>query len=159
MVEYVVRGTAIGIGATLLMDVWTIFLCLFFGQPSLGLAPLGRWFWHLRYGRMFHDDIAASEPYRYELLLGWIGHYLVGIVYGIALVWVMGPAWLEQPTFIPAWVFGIVTVGAGWFLLQPGLGIGWAASKLPSANEVRIMNLVAHTAFGAGLYGTAVLLR
>ncbi|MCA0339078.1 MAG: DUF2938 domain-containing protein, partial [Proteobacteria bacterium] len=46
----------------------------------------------------------------------------------------------------------------GWFLLQPGLGIGVAASKLPNANMVRFLNLVAHTVFALGLYGTALLL-
>jgi hypothetical protein len=49
-------------------------------------------------------------------------------------------------------------VGAGWFLLQPGLGIGVAASKLPDAGTVRALNLVAHTVFAAGLYGTALVL-
>ena len=71
----------------------------------------------------------------------------------------MGAGWFAAPTFLPAWILGIVTVGAGWFLLQPGLGIGVAASKLPNANTVRALNLVAHTIFALGLYGTALLLR
>ncbi|PRD42899.1 hypothetical protein C5748_14090 [Phyllobacterium phragmitis] len=53
----------------------------------------------------------------------------------------------------------IVTIGAGWFLLQPGLGLGWAASKLSNAGQVRVRNLVSHTVFGLGLYGTALLIR
>jgi len=71
----------------------------------------------------------------------------------------MGQPWLAAPTFIPAWILGIVTVGAGWFLLQPGLGIGWAASKTANPNKVRVMNLIAHTVFALGLYGTALLIR
>jgi hypothetical protein len=70
-----------------------------------------------------------------------------------------GPTWLAKPTFLPAWIWGIVTVAAGWFLLQPGLGIGWAASKTPNPNKVRAMNLLAHTIFGLGLWLTALLIR
>ena len=122
-------------------------------------GAVGRWFWHLKDGTVFHDDIGKAEPYAGELALGWIGHYAVGILYGVILALVMGAGWFAAPTFLPAWILGIVTVGAGWFLLQPGLGIGVAASKLPNANTVRALNLVAHTIFALGLYGTALLLR
>lgn len=71
----------------------------------------------------------------------------------------MGPGWLAHPTFWPAWIFAIITIAAGWFLLQPGLGVGWAASKTQNPTKVRILGLVAHTVFGIGLYGTALLLE
>ena len=70
-----------------------------------------------------------------------------------------GPAWTREPTFLPAWILGMVTIGAGWFLLQPGMGAGWAASKRANAWQVRFLNVVSHTVFAAGLYGTALLLR
>ncbi len=157
--ELLLKGVAIGIGATVLMDVWAIVLWKVFRQGRPNWAPVGRWFWHLKDGTVFHDDIGKAEPYSGELALGWIGHYAVGILYGVILALVMGAGWFAAPTFLPAWILGIVTVGAGWFLLQPGLGIGVAASKLPNANTVRALNLVAHTIFALGLYGTALLLR
>lgn len=159
MVDILWRGVAIGIGGTVLMDVWAMLLSLLPGQSRPNWGPVGRWFWHLKSGTVFHDTIANAEPYKNEVALGWIGHYAVGILYGLVLAALAGPAWLAAPTFLPAWVVGIVTVGAGWFLLQPGLGIGWAASKLPNANQVRLLNLVAHTVFAAGMYGTALLIR
>ena len=67
--------------------------------------------------------------------------------------------WSAAPTFLPAWILGMVTIGAGWFLLQPGMGAGWAAAKRPNALQIRGLNIVAHTVFAAGLYGTALLLR
>jgi hypothetical protein len=153
------RSVLIGIGATLLMDIWAVILNKVFGLALPNWAKVGRWFWHLREGKVFHDDIAKAPPYEHELALGWIGHYAVGILYGIILVAVMGGGWLAEPTFIPAWILGIVTVGAGWFLLQPGLGIGWAASKLPNAMQVRALNLIGHTVFALGMYGTALIIR
>ena len=114
------RSVAIGIGGTVLMDIWALFLYLVAGQSKPNWGPVGRWFWHLRTGKVFHDTIAKAEPYAHEQALGWISHYAVGIAYGILLVAFTGPAWLAAPTFLPAWIVGIVTIGAGWFLLQPG---------------------------------------
>ncbi len=159
MFELVWRGVIIGIGATMLMDLWAIALYRLFGQSKANWAPVGRWFWHLQYGKVFHDSIADATPYKHELALGWISHYAVGILYGIVLALLAGAAWFAAPTFLPAWILGILTVGAGWFLLQPGLGIGWAASKTPNPTKVRALNLAAHTVFALGLWGTALLIR
>jgi hypothetical protein len=159
MLDVLLRAVAIGIGATVLMDLWAILLNRVFGQARPNWAPVGRWVWHLRDGKVFHDDIGQAAPYRHELALGWAFHYLVGIVYGIILVIVTGPSWLAAPTFLPAFVLGIVTVGAGWFLLAPGMGAGWAASKRPNPMQIRALNLVSHTVFALGLYGTALLSR
>ncbi|MGD9476683.1 DUF2938 domain-containing protein [Shinella sp. G-2] len=156
--DVLAKGVVIGIGATVLMDLWAILLWKAFGQSRPNWAPVGRWFYHLKNGIVFHDDIGKAEPYGQERALGWIGHYAVGIVYGVILALIVGPAWFAAPTFLPAWILGIVTVGAGWFLLQPGLGIGIAASKTPAPGKVRVLNLVSHTVFALGLYGTALLL-
>jgi hypothetical protein len=153
------RAIAIGIGATALMDIWAIFLNKAFAVPRSNWGLAGRWVWHLGQGKVFHEDIADAAPYAHELALGWAFHYFVGIVYGIVLVMVMGSAWLAAPTFLPAFILGIVTVGAGWFLLAPGMGAGWAASKRPNPMQVRALNLVSHTVFALGLYGTALLIR
>ncbi|CDN48630.1 DUF2938 domain-containing protein [Neorhizobium galegae] len=159
MIELLWRGILIGLGATILMDLWAIVLNRVFGQPKANWAPAGRWFWHLQRGKVFHDSIAAAEPYRHELPLGWAGHYAIGILYGVILALIIGQSWFAAPSFIPAWIFGIVTIGAGWFLMQPGLGLGWAASKTPRPNKVRFLNFAAHTVFALGLYGTALLIR
>jgi hypothetical protein len=159
MFDLIWPGVIIGAGATVAMDLWAIVLNTFFGQPKANWAPVGRWFYHLKNGKVFHHSIADAVPYRHELALGWVSHYAVGILYGVILVLITGPAWLAEPTVLPAWIWGIVTVAAGWFLLQPGLGIGWAASKTPNPNKVRVMNLIAHTVFGLGLWLTALLIR
>lgn len=159
MIDIFWRCVVIGIGATVLMDIWALILAAFFGQARANWAPVGRWFWHLKSGKVFHDSIADAPPYSGELALGWIGHYGVGVVYAFLLVLFTGTQWLANPTFLPALIFGIITVGAGWFLLQPGLGLGWAASKTPNPNKVRSLNILAHIVFAVGLYCTALLVR
>ena len=71
---------------------------------------------------------------------------------------IVGP-WLAAPRFLPAWIFGLVDGGFGWFLLQPGLGIGWFASKTPNPGRVRLRDLATHTVFALGLWLTALVIR
>jgi len=156
--ETIAETVVVGIGATALMDVWAVVLKRSIAFPPPNWALVGRWFAHLPRGKVFHDDIAAADPITNERAIGWAAHYAIGVFYAFILLAFTGPDWLASPTFLPAWVLGLVTVGAGWFLLQPGMGAGWMASKRPNAHKIRMLNLVAHTVFALGLYGTAALL-
>jgi hypothetical protein len=158
MLDTIWRAVAIGIGATVFMDIWAIILNKAIGQPLPNWGMVGRWVRHLP-EKVFHDDIGKAAPYAHEKALGWAFHYLVGILYGVILVVLAGAGWLATPTFLPAFILGIVTVGAGWFLLAPGMGASWAASKLPKPMKVRALNLVAHTVFAFGMFSTALLIR
>lgn len=159
MAEFLFRSVLIGIGATALFDLWGLLLKHAFGIPRANWGLVGRWFCHLGSGKVFHDDIAAARPFRFERAAGWIGHYLVGILFAGILLAVAPSGWTAQPTLWPALAVGLVTVGAGWFLLQPGMGAGIAASKRPNAGRIRTLNVVGHAVFGLGLYATALLIR
>jgi hypothetical protein len=159
MQAYLVYSVLIGAGATALMDIWALFLAWSFKIPAANWGLIGRWFCHLPEGRVFHEDIAAASCFPYERLVGWLAHYAIGIIYAGVLLLFTGLDWLKAPTFLPAWILGLVTVGAAWFLLQPGMGAGIAASKRPNATEIRFLNLLGHTVFAIGLYGSALLIR
>ncbi|MHA6644117.1 DUF2938 domain-containing protein [Mesorhizobium sp. A623] len=159
MRETICRAAAIGVGATLLMDIWAVVLNRIFGLALPNWGMVGRWVGHLGGGKVFHDDIGKLAPVPNERVLGWAFHYAVGIAYGLILVALTGPQWLASPTFLPAFVLGIVTVGAGWFLLAPGMGNGLASSKAANPTKVRCLNLLTHTVFAFGLYGTALVIR
>jgi hypothetical protein len=159
MLELVLPAAVIGGGATVLMDIWAIVLNKAFGVGLPRWGMVGRWVGHLRHGKIFHDDIGKAAPVANEVALGWAFHYAVGIAYGLILVAVAGAQWLASPTFLPAFILGMVTVGAGWFLLAPGMGAGWASSKMAQPMKVRGLNLLGHTVFAIGLYGTALLIR
>ena len=149
-------GVLIGLGGTLAMDIWAVLLNRVAGQPLPNWANPGRWFGHVFRGRIFHDDIGAVEPVTQELALGWLLHYGAGVIYGVIWAMIAGTTWLAAPTFFPVWVFAILTIAAGWYLLQPGMGLGWAASKTANPWKARIMGLLAHTAFGLGMWVTAL---
>lgn len=159
MFEFLVSAVLIGVGATVVFDLWAQFLSRAFGLPAPNWALPGRWFGYLPRGQLLHEDIARSKPLPNELAIGWAAHYLVGILFAAALLAIWGLDWARNPTFLPALIVGLVTVGCGWFILQPGMGAGVAASKKPNANQIRAMNIAGHVVFGIGLYASALLIR
>jgi hypothetical protein len=154
---------AIGIGATMVMDLWNLFLKRAFSIPSLNYCFLGRWLRHMPGGTYRHANIATAPPKRFECPVGWIAHYTIGVVLAMVFVGLASGAWLARPTLPPALLYGIGTVVFPFFILQPSLGLGVAASKTPKPMQARLKSLATHTVFGLGLYvaglGVAYLLR
>ena len=158
MLQFITRALAMGIAATALMDLWALVLHAAIGQPLPNWGLVGRWFAHLPGGKLFHKDIALAPSVPNETAIGWSAHYFIGIVYAAALLLLAGPQWAAGPTFLPALILGIVTVGAGWFVLQPGMGAGWAASLRPNPGRIRMLNVAAHIVFAIGLFLGAKLM-
>ena len=159
MLEVIGRSLAIGIAATALLDLWALFLNRVFGIPLANWAMVGRWFAYLPSGRFMHDTIAGTPPVSNELAIGWIMHYLIGALFAAIVLLIWGLDWSRNPTLLPALIVGVVTVGCGWFILQPGMGFGLAASKRPNANQIRLIGLINHVVFGLGLWLAALLMR
>ena len=145
-----ILGLVMGLGGTMLMDIWALLLNRFAGMALPNWGAVGRWV--LCLPKVFHNDISTVEQKPSEVQVGWVFHYAVGIAYGLIFVLIAGQEWIEAPSFIPLWLFAIVTIAAGWFFLQPGLGLGWALSKTDAPWEGRIWGLVAHTVFGIGMW-------
>lgn len=59
--EFLGRTVFIGIGATLLMDLWGIILKQFFGIKSLDFGMLGRWVGHLFHGQFFTKILQPQQ--------------------------------------------------------------------------------------------------
>jgi hypothetical protein len=148
----------IGSGATAVTDLWAILRKHILGVvlPDFGL--LGRWLAHMPRAKFRHDSIAAAPRVRGERAIGWIAHYLVGISFAAILVGIWGVEWLDQPSLGPALVVGIVTVAAPYFVMQPAMGAGIAASRTPRPAAARLHSLVTHAIFGLGLYAAGWLL-
>lgn len=150
--DWLAMAVPLGIVATALIDLWAIARERLLGvaRPNWGLV--GRWIAWMPRGRFVHDSIAAATPVRGERAIGWVAHYLIGIAYAALLLGMVGQAWLDQPTVGPALLVGIGTVAAPFLLMQPGMGLGIAASRTPRPASVRWNSLATHALFGLGLY-------
>jgi hypothetical protein len=154
----IIRVLLIGIGATLVMDLWAILLRRGFGISSLDYAMVGRWLGHMPAGRFAHERIAAAPAIPGERVIGWSAHYAIGVVFAALLLAVCGDDWARAPTPGPALLTGIATMAAPFFIMQPGMGFGIAASRTPNPNVARLRSFVTHIVFGFGLYASAWLL-
>jgi hypothetical protein len=156
-VEIVARAVLIGIGATIVMDLWAMVRKRVFGVASLDYRMLGRWIGNLPRGQFAHENIGRASPVRGELILGWCAHYAIGITFALLLLELWGLDWARHPTLLPALNVGIGTVIAPFLILQPAMGAGIAASKTPNPNTARLRSVLTHTVFGIGLYLSALL--
>ena len=86
--EYVAAAIGIGIGATLIMDLWNQFR-------------------YMPQGIFRHESITAATPKRFECAVGWLAHYTIGVVLALIFV-VLAGDWLAQPTLLPALVYGLI---------------------------------------------------
>lgn len=154
----ILRAVAVGIGASVIMDLWNLFVKRVFGLPSLDYCLLGRWLRHMPTGTFRHASIAAAAPKQHECAVGWIAHYTIGVVFALGLVVLFSPDWLARPTLLPALLYGLATVVFPFLVMQPSFGLGIAASRTPRPAQARLKSLMTHAVFGCGLYLSALCL-
>lgn len=146
-----IRAIFIGLGATLTFDLWALFLKHAFKVAPSNICLVGRWLRYMPEGIFKHANLASAPRKSAECAAGWIAHYMVGITFALGFVALAGDDWLQHPTLIPAIVFGVTTVVAPFFIMQPSFGLGFAASKTPNPTRARLRSLMNHAAFGLGL--------
>lgn len=156
--QFATRVILLGMLATVVLDLWVLLLKQL-KVPTLDMALLGRWIGHLVQRRLTSGPIAAAAPVRGERSIGWVAHYAIGIVFALLFAVVTGAAWIRQPTLVPALLFGIATVAAPLFILQPALGAGIASSRTRTPLRNVAKSVVNHTVFGGGLFVAAILVQ
>ena len=146
----------LGIGATVVMDVWGITRKLMFGTAPPNYGLVGRWIGHMTNGQFRHESIAGAAPIRGEQAIGWTAHYAIGIAFAGLLIGICGVEWIQNPTIGPAIAVGICTDAAPFLIMQPAMGAGIAASRTPRPAAARTQSVITHVVFGVGLYATAL---
>lgn len=157
MAEMAFRIFLVGVGATLVMDLWGWLLRRVYGVSGLDYRLVGRWLGHMPRGQFRHDGIGRAPAVQAEALIGWAAHYGIGIAFAFGLASAAGAGWLQQPTPIPAVIVGLVTVALPYFVMQPAFGMGIAGSRTPDPTAARLRSLITHLVFGTGLYLAARL--
>ncbi len=148
----VISVMVLGLGATLTFDLWALFLKFAFKITPSNMCLVGRWILYIPEGIIKHSNINSAPQKSTECIVGWLTHYLTGTVFaGIFLAFV-GNNWIQTPRVIPALIFGITTVSAPFFIMQPLFGLGFAASKTANPMQARLRSLMNHAVFGIGLY-------
>lgn len=149
---YFLSPILIGIGATLIFDLWGLFQKHAFKITPSNMCLVGRWVLYMPEGIIKHANINSTPHKSMECTAGWVTHYLTGIVFALMFLAFAGNEWIQHPRLIPALIFGVITVSAPFFIMQPLLGLGFAAAKTAKPTQARLRSLMNHTVFGFGLY-------
>jgi hypothetical protein len=151
------QAVVAGLFATAALDVWQRLLLAVLRLPPTNWALIGRWFAHMAHGRFKHESIAEAHPVGNELAIGWIAHYAVGVVYGVAYVGLIVIVLSGTPSALNGLTFGAASVVIPWFVMQPALGLGVMGAKAPNPAVPRYSAPAAHCIFGLALYAGAAL--
>jgi hypothetical protein len=101
-----------GLGATLIFDLWRLFLKYVFKITPSNLCLVGRWILYMPQGVFRHSNIGSAPKKSRECMVGWIAHYMTGIMFAIVFIASTGNSWLQHPALIPAMIFGVFKLGA-----------------------------------------------
>lgn len=148
----------VGIGSTLVLDIWGVLLFKMKGITPTNWGMVGRWLMGLRQGEWVATQQNVQSPSLIEKISGWSFHYLVGIAYAVILVLAWGTPFIQSPTLLPIILVGIVlSTFAGLMLFMPAMGVGFCGRKIPNQGKALLMMIIAHTVFALGQYIFALL--
>lgn len=154
-----ISSILIGIGATITFDLWVLFLKFAFKIPPSNMCLVGRWVLYMQEGIFKHSNINTTPHKSMECTVGWVTHYLTGVIFAVMFLTFVGNSWIQHPILIAALIFGVITVSAPFFIMQPLFGLGFAASKTSHPTQARLRSLMNHTVFGFGLYFFGLLVN
>jgi hypothetical protein len=156
--EIFLKATLVGVGGTIVLDLYALVMSRVLGVPATSWAMVGRWIGNMAHGQFLQPAMSNATPIKRELAIGWIAHYAIGIGYGLLLVALWGKVWLERPTFLPPMICAWLLLVAPYFVMMPGMGLGIAGSRTPQPNIMRLRSAIGHSVFGLGMYAIGRLL-
>lgn len=140
----------LGIFATIIMDVWQVFLLLAFKIPAPEWKFVGRWILGIP-TLGFVQKIPTELPMRrLEKLTGWVTHYLMGILYAFIYIYLVEVMPIDQ--LMVTFLFVAISLLTPWLLLFPCMGMGFFAARTPKPRLVIIYNLITHLIFSFSMY-------
>ncbi|MFD2427298.1 DUF2938 family protein [Sphingobium scionense] len=157
--EVIVRAVLIGVGGTVILDIYAALAQRLFGAPATNWKMVYRWIGHMPEGWFIQPNIGQAPPVPGEHALGWIFHYVIGVGYGLLLVAIWGSGWLDAPDLSAPLILALALLVLPYFVMMPGMGMGIAGSRTPKPNVTRLKSMIGHSVFGGGMYLTARLLE
>ena len=143
----------IGIVSCVVMDVWQRLLKLLYSINPSDWSVVGRWFVLVVSERqIYNPTIDQATPIKNELMIGWIVHYSVAILYSI-FFYILLEYGICSASLINGIIFGLISVVVPWFFFMPVLGKGFLVMKTPSPLMACSLAVGSHIAIGASIGG------
>jgi DUF2938 family protein len=87
---YFLSSVFIGIGATLMLDLWGLLLKHAFKIAPSNFCLVGRWIRYMQEGIFRHSNIGSAPQKSRECLVGWLAHYMIGITFAVGFIGLVG---------------------------------------------------------------------
>ena len=141
----------IGIVSCVVMDLWQRLLKLLYSINPSDWSVVGRWFVLVVSDRqIYNPTIDQVAPIKNELIIGWIVHYSVAILYSI-FFYILLENGICSASLINGIIFGLISVVVPWFFFMPVLGKGFLGMKTPSPLMSCSLAVGSHIAIGASI--------
>ena len=143
----------IGIVSCVVMDLWQRLLKLLYSINPSDWSVVGRWFVLVVLERqIYNPTIDQVAPIKNELMIGWIVHYSVAILYSI-FFFILLEYGICSASLFNGIIFGLISVIVPWFFFMPVLGKGFLGMKTPSPLMACSLAVGSHIAIGASIGG------
>lgn len=143
----------IGIVSCVVMDLWQRLLKLLYSINPSDWSVVGRWFVLVVSDRqIYNPTIDQVAPIKNELMIGWIVHYSVAILYSI-FFYILLEYGICNASLINGIIFGLISVVVPWFFFMPVLGKGFLGMKTPSPLMACSLAVGSHIAIGTSIGG------
>ena len=127
MESFIFDSIFVGIFSCIAMDIWQRFLFLTLSIHPSNWSSAGRWLIMLIDKKIFvNQNLDNEDPIKYELQIGWLFHYCVGICYGFAYYFFL--IIFDNSIFF-GFIFGLISVVIPWFFFLPVTGKGFMGNK------------------------------
>jgi len=154
---FIFEGFFIGIIGTIIFDLFQISISYAYKIRKGKWNLVGRYFWGLRKGKYFRLDLFNEPSIKYELIIGYVVHYIIGSIFGLIYI-IFNTILFNQPSFLLALIVGFTTVLGAWCIMMPyAHNVGFFACREKNQKELLVQNLIAHFIFGVGLYSGYLL--
>lgn len=141
----------LGVLATAIMDAIQYSRYRLFNTPWFDYRLFGRVL-ILKLNAKNSSNFRSHPPVFGELALGWGLHYFIGVILSISACWLVQVWQINAPIILFFITYGFVTVFLPFFVMQPLMGLGIAASKTPNPWANRLKSCVVHSIFGLSIY-------
>ncbi len=161
LARLVTWGCALGVPATLFMDVGSSAVRAAGLTRGLPPAAMGRWFGYMGHGSFAHTDVLAATPLPGELGIALVAHYCIGSALAAGYLLVSRRAGSTSPRARAglAVAYGTATSLISLFVMYPAMGYGLFGRAAPGELRLFSTSLINHVLFGIGLALSSFLLR
>ena len=158
MMDLLISGIVAGVIGTLVMDLLNNLVARTGAFLRIDVVMIGRMAAGWTRGRFRYEHPNEMEHVSNEMLYGYLMHFGIGV--GLAVPFILTWGHWAGNSVPPVWAFlyGVSTTAASFFLVYPSMGLGVCGVKSQEKLKAFISPLANHLFYGIGLaVGVALL--